>query len=286
MINRITGNTRLIGLLGSPIRHSVSPMMHNTAFQHLGLDYVYLVFEVDDHNLEGAVQAMKTLDVTGFNVTMPNKQKVIPLLDEITESARIIDAVNTVKNQDGRLVGDNTDGKGFVMSLTDEGVAVKDKDFVIIGAGGAARSIGIQLALDGARKISIFNRTLQQADDLKKVIEEYIPGCTVETHEIDMGLLKAEALKADVLVNCTNIGMGVHKDQSVITDPSVFHKDLVVADVIYSPPFTKTLQMADAAGCKTINGLGMMIGQGARAFKIWPGEDMPADLIKEVILKP
>ncbi|OPL09351.1 MAG: shikimate dehydrogenase [delta proteobacterium ML8_F1] len=284
MINRITGKTRLIGLLGSPIRHSVSPMMHNTAFEHLGLDYVYLVFEVDHDNLDDAVKAMKTLDVAGFNVTMPNKQKVIPLLDEITESARIIDAVNAVKNERGRLIGDNTDGKGFVMSLTDEGVAVKDKDFVIIGAGSAARSIGIQLALDGARSISIFNRSKEPASYLKEVIEKNIPSCDVQAYSLEMSLLKEVVHKADVLINATNVGMGQHQDKSVITEASVFHRDLVVADVIYSPPFTKTLQMADAAGCKTINGLGMIIGQGALAFKFWTGEDMPADLVKEVIL--
>ncbi len=285
MTYSISGYTRLVGLLGKPARHSRSPQMHNTAFQHLGLDFVYLSFEVDHDNLVDALNAMRTLDAAGFNLTMPNKQKVIPLLDEVSQEAMILDAVNTVKIDNGRLTGYNTDGIGYVMSMKEEGIDVKGRKFVVIGAGGAARSIAVQLALDGVAEIALFNRSKEPAETLQKLIGEHIPGCRVSVFGLDMLLMKEQCRDADVLVNTTNVGLGQDADQSVVTDPDVFHPDLVVSDIIYSPLKTKLLQMAEDAGCKTINGLGMLIGQGALAFKIWTGVDMPADIVKAEIMK-
>lgn len=282
MSYRVTGYTRLIGLLGYPIRHSKSPHMHNSAFRHLGLDYVYLVFEVDNDNLEDAIKSMRILDVTGFNVTMPNKQKVLPLLDEVSVEAQIIGAVNTVHHKDGRLIGYNTDGKGFVDALGFEGIDPKGKTFTMVGAGGAGTAVAVQLALDGAKELRIFTRRPEQSQALAQKILTGVPNVKVEAYPLDMELLKEKCVDADVFVQTTGVGMGDKVDESVVTDPTVFHPNLAVADIIYSPAQTRLMKMAKEAGCyKVFNGLGMMLGQGARAFKIWTGEDMPIEFIKK-----
>lgn len=282
MSYRITGYTRLIGLLGYPIRHSRSPHMHNSSFRHLGLDFVYLVFEVDNNNLEDAINAMRTLDVTGFNVTMPNKQKVIPLLDELSVEAKIIGAVNTVHHKDGKLIGYNTDGKGFVDSLNDQGIDPKGKTFCIVGAGGAGTAVSVQLALDGAGELRIFTRRPEQGEALVKKITDGIPGANVSAFPLDMAILKEKCSDADVFVQTTGVGMGDLEDQSVVSDPTVFHENLAVVDIIYSPANTRLMKMAKEAGCKQVfNGLGMMLGQGALAFNIWTGEQMPIEFVKE-----
>lgn len=282
MSYRITGYTRLIGLLGYPIRHSRSPHMHNSAFRHLGLDYVYLVFEVDNQNLEDAIKSMRTLDVTGFNVTMPNKQKVIPLLDELSVEAKIIGAVNTVHNKDGKLIGYNTDGKGFVDALGYEGIDPKGKTFCIVGAGGAGTAVSVQLALDGAGELRIFTRREEQRNELIQKIKEGVPEVEIKAFPLEMDILKEQCKDADVFVQTTGVGMGEAEDQSIVTDPTVFHPDLAVVDIIYSPATTRLMKMAKEAGCrKVFNGLGMMLGQGALAFNIWTGEQMPIEFVKQ-----
>lgn len=282
--NRITGTTRLTGLLGSPVRHSKSPHIHNTAFQALGLDYVYMVFEVDHENLQDAVQAMKTLDVAGFNLTMPHKQKVIPMLDALSQEAAISGAVNTVKNENGKLTGYNTDGKGFIMSLSNQGIDIAGKKFVMLGAGGAGKSIAIQLALDGAAELVIFNRSPEPAESLCELIGKEIPACRISQHRLSDATLKEELSTAAVLINTTNIGMGVHEGKSLIMDPAMLPPDLFVAEIIYYPQQTKLMEVAAEAGCRTVNGLDMLIGQAALAFNIWTGADMPTDVVKLELL--
>lgn len=280
----ISGYTRLVGLLGYPIRHSRSPHMHNMAFQYLGLNYAYLVFEVKEDNLKDSIAAMKILDVAGFNVTMPNKSNVIPLLDEVSPEAKLIGSVNTVLNDKGRLIGYNTDGKGYVMALADEGITPQGKRIVMAGAGGAARSVAIQLALDGAEEIIILNRALDAAEEICNTINSNISTCKTYASGYDDEILKKQLIEADLFINCTPLGMHPHEDKSIISDPAILHPNLVVSDIVYSPAKTKLMELAEGAGCKTFNGLGMMIGQGALAFKIWTGENMPIDYIKEIIL--
>lgn len=281
--NRITGTTRLTGLLGFPVRHSKSPHIHNTAFQALGLDYVYMVFEVDHENLQDAVQAMKTLDVAGFNLTMPHKQKVIPMLDALSQEAGISGAVNTVKNENGKLTGYNTDGKGFIMALSNQGIEPAGKKFVILGAGGAGKSIAIQLALDGASELVIFNRSAEPAESLCALIQKEIPACRISQHRLDDARLKEELSTAAVLVNTTNIGMEPQAGKSLIMDPAMLPSNLFVAEIIYYPAKTKLMEVAEEAGCRTINGMDMLIGQAALAFNIWTGADMPTDVVKQVL---
>jgi shikimate dehydrogenase len=259
--------------------------MHNTAFTHLGLGYAYLTFDTKEDNLADVMKAMRVLNVAGFNVTMPNKQNVIPLLDEVSPEAQWIGAVNTVLNDNGKLIGYNTDGKGYVQSLREAGIAFEGKKLVVVGAGGAGRAVAIQLAVDGAGEIVILNRSLDEAEEIFNVIESKIPTCKANALELNEENLKDVLKDADILINATSLGMTPHEDKSIITDPSVLRRELIVSDVVYKPAKTKLLKMAEAAGCRTINGFGMMIWQGAMAFKIWTGEDMPVDLVKQKFLE-
>jgi shikimate dehydrogenase len=283
MINRIKGTTSLTGLLGYPVKHSKSPQIHNTAFEALHLDHVYLAFEVQDGSLKEAVDALKVLDAVGFNLTMPHKNKVVEFLDEVSEDARIIGSVNTVKNENGNLVGYNTDGRGFIKALQEAGVDSKGKKIVMVGAGGAARAVAIQLAYDGAREIVMFNRTVSKAEEIMSTINKNIPSSKGRALEMNETILKEELKDSAVLINCTSLGMEAAIDKSIVTTSETLHKDLFVADIVYDPPKTKLLSIAEEAGCKTMNGLGMLIWQGAIAFKIWTGQDMPVDLIKKEI---
>lgn len=284
-MNHIKGTTLLAGLIGNPVKHSKSPQMHNTAFEALGLDYVYLAFEVSEESLKKAVEAMRTLNAIGFNVTMPYKTEIIEYLDDITEEARIIGSVNTVKNENGRLVGYNTDGSGFLKSLEEVGVDYAGKKIVILGAGGAARAIATQLAFDGAAEVVLFNRTLSKAEKIAKSINMNISTCTIRALEMDEPVLKEEIKDAAVLVNCTSVGMKPNIDKSIISSPEILHRDLFVADIIYDPNKTRLLELAEEAGCKYMNGLMMVIWQGALAFKVWTGKDMPVDLVKKAVFE-
>jgi shikimate dehydrogenase len=257
--------------------------MHNAAFACLGLEYAYLAFDTNEDNLEDVVKAMRVLKVRGFNVTMPNKKNVLPLLDEVTPEARMIGAVNTVLQENGRLIGYNTDGRGYVHALLETGVAVAGKRILLAGAGGAARSVTVQLAVDGAAEIVILNRTLSRAEAICSVIQKNVPACRVQALNLDEGTLRQRLRETDIFINTTALGMHPYEDQSVVTSPEMLHGDLIVSDVIYKPSKTRLLKIAEQAGCKTMNGLGMMIWQGAEAFKIWTGVDMPVDYIKNEV---
>ncbi|MBB6215269.1 shikimate dehydrogenase [Anaerosolibacter carboniphilus] len=285
MAHHLNGKAKLVGLLGYPISHSLSPQMHNTAFSHLGLGYAYLTFDTKEDNLDDVVKAMRVLNVKGFNVTMPNKANIIPLLDEVAPEAQWIGAVNTVLNDNGKLIGYNTDGRGYVQSLREAGIAFEGKRIVMAGAGGAGKAVAVQLAVDGAKEIVILDMVADMAAALSNTINEKIPSCKTQGLAFSDENLKEALQTADILVNCTPLGMTPHEDKSIIADPSVLRRELIVSDVVYKPAKTKLLKMAEAAGCRTINGFGMMIWQGAMAFKIWTGEDMPVDLVKQKFME-
>lgn len=283
-MKEITGHTVLTGLLGSPVSHSISPLMHNESFRHLNLDYVYLAFDTNETQMEAAVTALRTLNARGFNVTMPGKQIVAGLCDHLSPAAKICGAVNTVVNDNGVLTGYTTDGIGYMRSLNEAGLNIIGKKMTLLGVGGAATSILVQAALDGVSEISVFNRkspSFKRAKELIAALKEY-SSCKIRLFDLaDEELLRREIANSAILVNATSIGMAPHTDCSVITDSSMFHKDLVVSDVIYNPRETKFLQLAKEAGCTTLNGLGMLLYQGAEAFKLWTGQDMPVELVKE-----
>jgi len=283
LANRIQGTTTLVGLLGYPLKHSKSPHMHNTSFEALGLDHVYMAFEVQDGFIKEGLDALKLLNAEGGNITMPHKKKVVEYLDDISPDARIIGSVNTIKIEDGKITGYNTDGRGFVKALGENGVDFKGKKIVLAGAGGAARAVATQLAFDGAGEIVMFNRTLSTAEEIIDNINNNIPTCKGRALEMDEEVLKEEIKDAAVLVNCTSLGMKATIDQAIVSSSEDLPKELFVADIVYDPAQTKLLKLAEEAGCKYMNGLMMMIWQGAIAFKIWTGQDMPIDLIKKEI---
>jgi shikimate dehydrogenase len=286
MSERITGHTELIGLIAYPIRHSSSPKMHNAAFAKLGLDYAYLAFEVDNKTLEDTVKGFRAMKVRGWNVSMPNKTVIGKYLDKLTPAAEMCGAVNTVVNDNGVLTGTITDGIGFMTGLKDAHVDPIGKKMTIAGAGGAATAIEIQAALDGVSEISIFNihdKFWDNAEATVKKINENT-NCKAQLFDLeDTEALKREIASSYLLTNATCVGMKPLDGQTWLPDTSYLRKDLICADAIYSPAKTKFLEMAESVGCQTINGFPMMLYQGAAAFKLWTGEDMPIDYVKEVM---
>ncbi|MBD3107745.1 shikimate dehydrogenase [Bacillus sp. AGMB 02131] len=284
---RIDGRTKLLGLLATPIGHSLSPAMHNMSLRKLGLNYAYMAFEVGNQQLADVVTGMRALEVRGFNVSMPNKTKILPLLDELSPAAQFAGAVNTVVNENGKLVGHITDGTGYMRGLKEAGIDVVGKKMVLMGAGGAATAIAIQAALDGVAEIAIFNRDDEfyaRAEKNVQIINEEMKdvNCKATVHRLeDEEALKAAIAEADILTNGTGVGMKPLQDECLIPDASWLRPELIVTDVVYIPRKTKLLEMAEGVGCKTLNGLGMMLWQGARAFEMWTGEEMPVEYVKE-----
>lgn len=281
----ITGCTGLTGLLGSPVAHSLSPLMHNEAFRQLGLDYVYLCFDVKEAKLETAVQGLKACGIRGFNLTMPNKNRMAELADELSPAASIIGAVNTVVNENGRLIGHNTDGTGFMRSVADAGLSIQGASMTIFGAGGASTAICAQAALDGAKNLYIFarpssrfhQRTLKLVDTINRST-----GCrAVLCDQADRAALKGALEESSLLVNATSVGMAPDTGRSILEDVSLLRPELTVADIIYNPRETLFLRQAKEAGCRTFNGMYMLLYQGAEAFRLWTGQEMPVEIIRE-----
>lgn len=285
MEGRISGHTGLVALIGSPVGHSGSPAMHNYSFKRLGLDYAYVAFDVKVEETEAAIAAMRTLKIRGYNVTMPCKMEAAKYVDALSTAAQIIGAVNTIVNDNGFLTGYITDGEGFVNNLRDRGVDVKGKKITIAGGGGAATAIQVQCAIDGARELSIFKRksadferTLEIAEKIRKNVSD----CVVNVFDTaDTAKMTEEIKDSDIFINGTIVGMKPMDGESVVKDTSAFHKDLVVCDVVYNPLETRLLREAKEAGCTCIDGKGMLLWQGVSAFKLFTGEDMPVEEVKE-----
>ena len=284
---RISGTTTLLGLIGTPVEHSKSPAMYNHCFQKFGLDWAYLAFDIPQEKAGDAVQAIRTLGMRGANVTMPCKNAVIPYLDRLTPAAEAIQAVNTIVNENGTLVGHNTDGCGYTQNLRRSGVEVKGKKIVLLGGGGAASAIAIQAALEGAAEIAVFNRKdafWPRVEKGLQAIAQAAPGCAITLSDLqDREALHQAILRCDILSNATRVGMAPYEDQSNITDLSWFRPDLIVTDVVYAPPQTRMLREAQAAGCLTCDGLGMLLCQGAEAFRLYSGMEMPVEEIRALL---
>ncbi|WBW50044.1 shikimate dehydrogenase [Peptoniphilus equinus] len=289
MTNRIQGTTGLIGLLGNPIKHSRSPHMHNSAFDVSGEDYVYLCFEVGQEKLHDAIEALKVLGALGSNVTYPNKQEVLHYVDSISEDAKLIGSVNTIKIDpvSKQVTGYNTDGRGFVASIEEKGIVYKGKKVVIMGVGGAGRAIAIQLAYEGVAEIAIkeFNKDL--AKEVQRTIEDNIDSCRVTILEDDEEALKKALADAVLLVNATPLGMKGNETKCAISGSSVLRDNnhVFVYDIVYEPEETLLMTYAKEAGCQTCNGINMMIWQGALAYKIWLDKDMPQEYVRNELFK-
>lgn len=281
----ITGHTRLTALLGSPVAHSISPLMHNEAFQLLNLDYTYLCFDVNEETLPAAVDGLKACGIRGFNLTMPNKNQIVKFLDELSPAARLIGAVNTVVNDKGHLVGYNTDGVGYMQAVRDAGYDITGKTITIMGAGGAATAICAQAALDGVEKIHIFaretSRFWERTQKLVENINSTLPCKAVLHKNKDTGALARAISESTLLLNATSVGMAPDTNSTIIQDTSLYHPDLIVSDVIYNPRETRFLREAREAGCRTFNGMYMLLYQGTEAFRLWTGKEMPIKEIKE-----
>lgn len=283
-MNEINGHTQLLGLLGSPVSHSISPLMHNEAFRLLHLNMIYLAFDVKPEQLESAIKGLSTLGAKGFNLTMPLKTYMVPYADELSPAAKLCSAVNTIVIEKGRFLGYTTDGIGYLKAAEAAGHPLPGKVMTMLGAGGAATAILVQAALDGVKEIRLFNRKSPNYEKAEKLIDSLNAqtSCKICLHDLkDEDALAESILTSDILTNCTNVGMAPLEDACLIEDPSLFHPGLTVSDLIYNPRETKLLRMARAQGCDTFNGLYMLLYQGAESFRLWTGQDMPLEPIRE-----
>jgi len=280
----ISGKTRLCGVIGDPVEHSMSPVMHNAAFSEMGIDYLYVPFRVKKEKLGEAIEGMRAFNIKGLNVTIPHKVAVLQFLDAFDDLAEKIGAVNTIVNDNGVLRGYNTDASGFLQALLEKGIEPGGKNVVVLGAGGASRAISFILADRGAHLV-ILNRLLELdwAKELASRISQAFAR-EVEALELSRGNL-AEALgKADILVNATSVGMSPNIGETPV-DSDLLRPELIVFDIVYNPIKTRLLREAEAAGAKTISGLDMLIWQGALAFEKWTGQQAPVQLMKEEAIK-
>lgn len=288
MESSISGHTKLLCLIGSPVEHSISPAMHNEAINQLDLDYRYLAFDVKEDEMAKAVDGLKTLKARGWNVTMPGKNIMAKLCDELSPASLISGSCNTVVNNDGKLYGTTTDGIGFMKAVEEYEVNIIGKKMTLLGAGGAATAILVQAALDGVKEIDVYNikdNFYQRALEIVKELNEKT-SCKVTLNDYSNPEdLNRSIKESAILVNGTSVGMAPNVDNCIIKDTSVFREDLFVFDVIYNPMETKLLKLAKQAGCKTGNGLYMLLYQGAASFKLWTGKDMPIDIVKEKYFK-
>lgn len=269
----ISGKTRIIALLGYPVEHSISPQMHNAAFEHLNIPYCYVAFPVRNELLSDAVRAIKAFNLAGVNVTVPHKENVIPLLDEVDKEASLIGAVNTIVNKDGRLTGYNTDGMGFMQSLLEEGIQVEGKDILIVGAGGASKAISYYLS-EKASKLFLFDVDKGKEQALINYLVSL--GRTVYSPD-SLGMASA----MDIIINATPLGL---KDKDLPPlDLNLIHSRQVVADLIYKE--TPLLKAASQKGCYTFNGMGMLLWQGVFAFELWTGIKPPVHVMKKALIE-
>ncbi|MFD2671610.1 shikimate dehydrogenase [Marinicrinis sediminis] len=273
-------DTRFFGVFGDPVKHSKSPVMMNRAFEVTGYNGVYGAFHISAGQLGDAVAGIRALDYKGVNVTIPHKVDVMPYLDEIDEAARVIGAVNTIVNENGRLLGYNTDGIGYVRSLKEEtGIALAGKEIVMIGAGGAARGVVHALAQEQPAKIWIVNRTREKAEELAAQLQSHAP-----MEGVHLDDLKDLLPQSSLLVNNTPIGMHPNVAQTPVSKDWL-HPNLVVSDLIYNPIRTRMLHEAVEVGCTVHGGLGMFIYQGAYAFEYWTGQQAPVEEMRAVVVQ-
>jgi len=273
----ISGKTRVCGVIGDPIEHTLSPIMHNAAFKALKLDFAFLAFKVKAADVEKAVSGMRALGIHGLNVTMPHKSAVINYLDEVDQAAKAIGSVNTILNKDGRLFGFNTDGVGALQALRENGVELRGKKVLLLGAGGAARAIAYTLARE-ADELVILNRTAKQAAELANLLKQTFDRKVV-ADALSPNAIKDTLQDSDVLINATSVGMKPNANQTPVAFEWL-RPDLAVMDIVYNPVETKLAKDAKAAGAKVVSGFEMLIYQGATSFEIWTGHSAPVEVMR------
>jgi len=281
----VNGKTKILGIFGDPIEHSLSPEMHNAAFEYEGLDCVYVPFNVKSENLKDAVHGIKALGLLGVNVTIPHKQGIMEYIDDVSEDAKLIGAVNTIHNDNGKLIGYNTDGRGFIMSLEESGFSCQGKSVLVFGAGGASRGICVTLGLHNVKDIYIVNRTLKRAEEIAEVVND---NTKAKAHVIEFAPERfGEMIKSvDLIVNTTSQGM--HGNESGIQDIinwESINKNTLISDIVYRPLITPFLLKAYRRGLKVVTGDNMLLYQGVLAYEIWLKRKAPVEVMKDVLFR-
>ncbi len=276
----LSSRTKLCGVIGDPIEHSLSPKMFNAAFRANDLDFTYVAMNVKKNGLAKAIEGMKALNIHGLNVTIPHKVKVVGYLDRVDPDAKMIGAVNTILNANGKLEGFNTDGTGAVRAIEESGTSLEGRNVVLIGSGGAARAIAFTFS-NRVGKLTILNRHVHKSEKLATELTKKT-GRKVYFEGLRKEALERAISEADMLVNATSVGMSPNCDASIL-DGSLLRRDLVVFDIVYNPPETKLLKEATSIGAKAVNGIGMLVHQGGEAFRIWTSKEAPVRLMREVV---
>ena len=283
-LNKFNHNTNVIGIIGHPIKHSFSPLMHNIAFELQDLKYIYLPFDVPAANLKDALKGMTALGIKGFNVTLPLKEKITQHLHVVSEEASVIGAVNTVVNDNGRLHGYNTDVHGIIETLNKYKDEITDSTVTVLGSGGAARSTIYALIRNfKAGRINIVNRTLQKAESMKEYFSAKMHYDTIKTYQLVPPDVVNILRDSKLIINTTSSGMSPEIDDAPTTNEASFGEGQIVFDLIYNPIDTKFLKVAKSCGATTLNGLTMFVEQGAQAFELWTGEKMPKEKIYKAL---
>lgn len=278
----LSGQTQIVGIFGHPVSHSASPAMHNAAYKDLGLDYVYVPFDVEPGRVGDAVESLRALSITGVNVTVPHKEAVIPYLDEVDPLAKKMGAVNTIVNRGGRLIGYNTDGPGFVDALRyDFDLDLAGKQVVLLGAGGSCRGIIVSLLESKVSSVTILNRSVDKAKAMVASLDSDVVSVCALTDTLANDVLS----QADLVVNTTSVGMSPDIQQSPLQDFSWVQEGQCVYDIIYTPSKTRFLSSAESAGARISNGVSMLAGQGVLAFELFTGKPCAFVFMKAQIEK-
>jgi shikimate dehydrogenase len=277
----VTGKTRVCGVIGDPIEHSLSPAMHNAAFEALNLDYVFLAFKVKPANVQDAVNGMRALNIRGLNVTMPHKSRVLKYLDRVDLPAQLISSVNTILNKENLLFGFNTDGVGALKALKENGVELKGRKVLLLGAGGAARAIAYAVAKE-ADELAVLNRTPKHAQTLAKLLEKSA-NKKIASGSLSPSDVQRNLQDSDILINATSVGMKPRPEESPVAS-KLLRSNLAVMDIVYNPLETKLAKDAKAAGAKVVSGVEMLIYQGASAFELWTGKSAPVEVMRKAAL--
>ncbi len=282
MKNTFHFNTQIIGIIGHPIKHSYSPFIHNVAIEIKNIDYVYLPFDIPSSNLKNVLKGMVALGIKGFNVTIPHKEAVIQHLNDLSEEVTMIGSVNTIVNDQGKLIGHNTDAYGLLETLLPFKAEIAGNQVAVIGAGGSARAVIYTLIKHfKPKRVFIINRNERRAENLKEFFIEKMKFSSIKTKELVPPSAFETIKDSKLIIHATPVGMIPNENNSITTSSDVFSKDQVVFDLVYNPQNTLLLNTAAKAGAKTVNGMNMLVNQAAKSFELWTGADFPKEDVKK-----
>ncbi len=285
MMPTVQSTTRIVGLIGHPIEHTYSPLIHNAAFEKCGLDLIYVPFDIHPSNLKDAIRGMTALNIVGFNVTIPHKQRMLELLDEFSPEAHLIGAVNTVVNDGFKLHGYNTDAHGFLATLRPFSEQIKGEPMAILGAGGAARAVLYGLMTEmRPKQLFLLNRHLERAESLRIYLQRTFSFGAATTHELFETSALDSLVKSRLIVNTTPSGMYPENEESPIVTERILSTGQIIMDLVYNPPETKLMRMAKEKGATVIGGWEMLLQQAAKSFELWTGMQMPIQEVRSVLL--